>query len=192
MPTLRPVPISARGHTVSEWQIHARIASRRRWEPWEVAVLRGGYPDISKIAAELPGRTPAAIKGKAAYLRIRGRAAPRWSDTEIMRLRKVYPTGSREDVEAAFPGRSFDAIAGKARTRGIRRAKRHEGPTDNRLLDQIFKEASRQNLSRADLDYLSRSGRYFQRAKWKVRPNTAIHCRAAIAMGATIRAGFGS
>ena len=170
--------------------IRARSATRRRWEPWEVSILRNSYPDVSKIAAQLPGRTPSAIKGKAAYIGISRASSLKWSDAEIIRLRKVYPTGTRDEVEAAFPGRTYNAVAAKALRRNIRRAKRNNAPTGNRLLDQVFKEAAKLNLSRSDMDFVARSGRYFQRSKWKVRPNTAIHCRAAIAMGATLRADF--
>lgn len=160
------------------------------WEPWEVEPVIGRYPDYRSIFPVLDRRTHPAVYNKAGRLGITKPRGQPWSENEILRLRKVYPKGTRAEIDAAFPGRSYNAIAKMANVRGIYRAPRPLKPTGHRLLDQVLERARKMNLSRSDLDSMARSKRYFQSSAWKRRADVAIHCRAAVVLGGTIRAAF--
>ena len=159
------------------------------WAPWEVDPLVEHYPDYRSIFPVLPRRTHPAVYNKAGRLGITKRRAPPGSDNEILRLRKVYPKGTKEEVLAAFPGRTYAAVAKAANARGIRRTKPNPS-TGIRLLDQVLIRAVSRNFSMEDLDKLTRSGTYFRKRRWKAAPDVGVHCRAARLLGGTIRAAF--
>lgn len=160
------------------------------WEPREVEPVARMYPDYGSIFPRLDRRTHPAVYNKAARLGItRPRSLP-WSDNEILRLRKVYPKESREEILAAFPGRSYGAIAKASNTRGVYRARRSPAKTGFRLLDQVLVRAQKMNLSMADLDALARCGSYFKRRGWTTHADERFHYLAARALGGTVRADF--
>lgn len=159
------------------------------WEPWEVEPVIGRYPDYRSIFPVLDRRTHPAVYNKAGRLGITKSRPPSWSDNEILRLRKVYPNGTREEILAAFPGRTFAAVAKAANARGIYRTKVIQ-PTGILLLDQVLHRAASRNLSMEDLDKFCRTGKYFRNRRWKSAPNASAHCRAARLLGGTIRARF--
>jgi hypothetical protein len=137
----------------------------------------------------IPRRSRPAAYAKAGRL---GISKPRkgWSENEILRLRVFYPKGSKEEILAAFPGRTLAAVAKKANSRGIYRAAKKVESTGNRLLDQVLKRAAEYGHSLSDLDRVVRSKTYFSRRRWRKRVDEAVHCRAARALGGTVRAAF--
>jgi hypothetical protein len=137
------------------------------WEPWEVEPVIGRYPDYRSIFPVLDRRTHPAVYNKAGRLGITKPRAPAWSDNEILRLRKVYPTCSREQILAAFPRRSFAAVAKAANARGIFRDAKAPKPSGNALLDQILVRAKGRNVTLAELDAQVRQPGYFSKRKWK-------------------------
>lgn len=160
------------------------------WEPREIEAVVGLYPAYQSIFPELERRTHPAVYSKAGRLGITRPRAPALTDNEIMRLRKVYPKGTRAEIEIAFPSHTYAAIARAANARGIYRAKRRIGPTGIRLLDQVLERAFRDNLSLTELDEIARTGTYFRRRRWRTVPDTYMHCLAARALGGRIRASF--
>jgi hypothetical protein len=160
------------------------------WAPWEVGPLVGQYPDYRSIFPVLSRRTHPAVYNKAGRLGITMRRAPPWSDNEILRLRKVYPKGTKEEALVAFPGRTYAAVAKAANARGIYKQPKPEKPTGNRLLDQVLTRAKELGFTRADLDVLCRSRKYYRTRSWRSRPNEAFHCLAVRALGGVVRARF--
>ena len=160
------------------------------WTEPEVAPVVHLAPGYSIIEPMLERRTRGATRNKASRLGVAGMARPRWSDNEVVQLRKVYPSKSRDQVLAAFPGRSYAAVAKAANARGIFRSKPMLQQTGFRLLDQVLCRAKVLNLSLADLDRLARSGRYFRSHRWSKRADERFHYIIARTLGGTVRAEF--
>lgn len=160
------------------------------WLGWEVQPLieLGEYRFIFPL---LDRRTRPAVYSKASRLGATKRKRPLpWTDNEIVRLRKVYPRSTRDDILAAFPGRTYRAIASAAHKRKIRRAKAPLTPTGNRVLDQILVRARFCGYSAADLDSMLLTKGYFRRQKWKLSFDDVLHCKAVRALGGVVRAEF--
>lgn len=157
------------------------------WTSWEIDPVVSRYPHYHFIFAVLDRRTKPAVYSKAGRLGITKPRPQPWSDNEILRLRKVYPNGSRAEVLAAFPGRTYSAVARAANVRGICRATRAPKPTGNRLLDQILCKAKAGNVSLADLDAETRKPGYFTKRRWKASGfSFAVHSRAVEYLGGHI------
>lgn len=158
------------------------------WEPREVAPVLGRYPDYQSIFPELERRTTPAVYNKARRLGItKPRAAP-WSDNEILRLRRVYPRGTRDEVLAAFPGRTYAAISKAANARGIYRGPKPLKPTGDKVLDQILARARERNVSMEELDATTRKRPYFRKRGWQNgRFDFAAHSRAVAFLGGKVR-----
>lgn len=161
------------------------------WAPWEVQQVLDIYPEYRSIFPLLDRRTRPAVYGKAGRLGITTRRPQSWIDNEIIRLRKVYPHGTRAEILAAFPGRSYAAVAKAATSRNIFRARKPLVSTGSRLLDQVLERARMLNYTMIDLDRFGRSKNYFSKRKWRTKLNEAVHCHAARAMGGVLRAAFG-
>ena len=94
------------------------------WAPWEVQPVVAIYPEYRSIFPLLNRRTKPAVYHKAGRLGITKSRPPLWSDNEIIRIRKVYPSGTYDEILAAFPGRTIVAVARAANQRGIFRLPR--------------------------------------------------------------------
>lgn len=160
------------------------------WNLIEVGDLVETRPSYPAFVALHPRRTTPASRSKASRIGVAGPQAKQWDTNEVLRLRRVYPSGTRDEIIAAFPGRSYSAIARAANARGIYRKKGPEPPTGIRILDQILLRAGAKGYSLADLDRFSRSKSYFRCRRWRKTPDNAAHCRAARALGGTLRASF--
>lgn len=161
------------------------------WNRPETGHLVDGYPGYDAILPLIPRRTRTAAHGKASRLKITKPKAPAWSDNEILRLRKIYPTGTREEILAAFPGRSYAAVAKAANARGIYRAPRPYKPTGNRVLDQILERARGRNWTLVELGEETKHRRYFANRGWKNRRfDLRAHALAAQLLGGELRADF--
>ncbi len=160
------------------------------WTPPEVDPVVSIYPDYRSIFPLLTRRTKPAVYSKAGRLGVTQRRPLPWSDNEIIRLRKVYPAGSREEILTAFPGRTYAAVAKAANARGVHREKKPVVSTGNRLLDQVLVRAKLLGYTLAELDKISRSRSYFRRRRWRTKFDEVAHCRAAHALGGTLRVAF--
>lgn len=158
------------------------------WQQWEVSPLVEMHPKYGSIFPLLDRRTHPAVYSKAGRL---GIATPRvpWSDNDLLRLR-IYRTGTKAEILAAFPGRSWPAIARQARKRGHNRAKAPEPVSGIRLIDQIYLRAADQKLSLTELDRLGGKAGYFSRRRWRTNPDHAVHYRAVLGLGGHLRAAF--
>lgn len=162
------------------------------WDQPETGHLVDGYPGYDHVLPRIPRRTRGAAHSKASRLKItRPRGRP-WDINEIPRLRKHYPTATKEELLALFPGRSHVAIANAANARGIYRARRPYKPTGNRVLDQVLARARERNWSLADLGRESGNSRYFSHQNWRNgRYNHRVHALAVRVLGGGMRADFG-
>lgn len=160
------------------------------WTPWEVSPVTELAPAYGLIFPMVGRRTKPGVYSKAQRLGVARKAALPWSDNEIPRLRKVYPLGTREEILAAFPGRTYTAISKAANARGIYRKKKPESPTGIRILDQILVRATAKGFTRSDLDCFMKSGTYFRRRQWRLNPDGSLHCRTAVLLGGTVRCNF--
>lgn len=160
------------------------------WARWEVDPLVEMHPAYPAIFALVPRRSHAAVYSKAGRLGITKPNVP-WSDNEFLRLR-MYRTGTREEILAAFPGRTWEAIARAARKRGHRRPKAPIQPSGIPLIDQILERAVKKNMSLADLDYFARKKGYFSKRRWRHRLDNSANLRAIRALGGQLRARFPS
>lgn len=160
------------------------------WTPWEIGPVVELTPAYGLIFPMVERRTRPAVYSKARRLGVAPKAPPRWTENEILRLRKFYPTRSKEQVLAAFPGRSYTAVAKAASARGIYRSKGVPASTGIPLLDQVLERAARHNMSLAELDSVARTGNYFRRRRWRTKPDTYLHCVAARSLGGKLRARF--
>lgn len=158
------------------------------WDQFEVGNMVEYHPDYRLLAPLLPRRTLPAQYGKAGRL---GLTKPRreWDENEIPRLRRMYPGGSQEELLAAFPGRTWLAIAAAARKRGVYRKRRSYKSAGVAVVDAILERAHSLNLSLADLDAAGRRPGYFTHRKWngKVIDLRAI-ALAVDALGGRVRA----
>lgn len=137
------------------------------WTQWEEGPLVKLAPAYGLIIPMVERRTRPGVYSKAQRLGVAPKAPSRWSENEILRLRKVYPKGTKEEVLAAFPGRSYAAVAKAANARGIYRAGKPLAPTGNGLLDQILARARIRNVSLAELDVECRRRGYFTKRTWR-------------------------
>jgi hypothetical protein len=160
------------------------------WIPPEKHSLASNHPDYNTALAEIKRRTRPAAHSKASRMGITKPAPLGWdAERDIPRLRRLYPTSSRADIEAAFPERTWSAICAKARQRHIYRERRIK-PTGLPLLDQILARAIERNMSLWELDESIGRGRYFSVAGHRrhIRP---IHLALAVThLGGILRARF--
>jgi hypothetical protein len=96
-------------------------ARRRRWHPYEDAAVRDGYArglTCREIAAELPGRSGAAVAARAAKLGLAtyGRA---WSAHDDRTLRVLVMEDMELERAAQILARTPDALRARARKLGL-------------------------------------------------------------------------
>lgn len=158
------------------------------WEGREVAPLVDLHPEYGAVFPVLPRRTKPAVYSKAARLGLTKPRA-RWSDNEILRLR-IYRSGTREEVLAAFPGRTWRAIGLAANKRGHRRPKSSAKTSGIPIVDQIYQRAHSLGMPLTELDAIVRSRNYFAKRRWRGKQNHGVHHRAVLALGGRLRARF--
>lgn len=158
------------------------------WTQWEVGPVVELAPAYGLIIPMVERRTRPGVYSKAQRLGVAPKAPPRWSENEILRLRKVYPTKSREEVLTAFPGRSYAAVAKAANARGIYRAPQPLKPTGDAILDQILVRARARNVTLEELGCATGKRAYFHRRGWRNgRFDFAAHSRAVAFLGGNIK-----
>ena len=162
----------------------------RIWDGQETGDLIANVSCYPLAMLKLPRRTLPAARAKASRLRITRPKAREWDENEIPRLRKIYPTGTRAEIEAAFPGRSYSAIARAANARGIYRKLKPYKPSGNPLVDQILIRARSEGWTLSQLDMEIRSGGFFSKRKWTGKQNVRFIMMAAKLLGGQVRARF--
>lgn len=77
-----------------------------------------------------------------------------WSDTELDRLRDLWPTGTEQEIQAAFPNRTWAAIRGRATKAGIRRRRVYLGSAkagQSALIDDLIRARIQHGISQRAL-----------------------------------------
>jgi hypothetical protein len=161
----------------------------RLWNSLEAGDLTRIHPFYDRFLAKHSRRTRPAAHSKASRLQITKPRGRQWDVNEILRLR-IYRTATKEEILAAFPGRSWAAIGTAARARGHRRPQRLNEPTGILIIDQILERAKICKLSLKDLDSIARLKGYFSQRKWRHKQNHVVHERLVAALGGTLRARF--
>lgn len=154
------------------------------WTQREDEIVRAIYPDYEALRRLLPSRTYCAIRHRVGDLNI-ANSRRRWSAAEKSRLRRLYPDATPSELEAAFPGRTFDHIKQMARYFGFYRRRRRLQPTGIPIIDAVRDRAFELNYSMVDVDVLIGKGSYFQKAGWHYgnNVNKVAVWRAIEAMG---------
>src|SRR5690606_36033239 len=91
------------------------VSKNGPWSESEILVLRSSYEtqSIVELKARLPGRTPNAIKLRAAVV---GLSRPRrWTAAEIKKLEAMRSAGRSATAVAKALGRTISAVAQKCR-----------------------------------------------------------------------------
>lgn len=160
------------------------------WTEAEDNVVRFLFPDYKAMEQVLRHRTYHALKSRAAGLGI----VPRkhvWTNAEVSRLRKVYPTASHGELREAFPGMALASIKAKARHVGLHRKPLGFKRTGCLLLDQLRDRCFELNLSMIDLDGMAGTKTFFQKQQWRTGINYARLAAGVHAIGGTLKADWG-
>jgi hypothetical protein len=127
------------------------------------------YPDYGALRRHFADRSLAAIKHRAAKLKVVA-ARHVWTQLEVARLRRLFaqrrPTDA--DLKAAFPHISLHKILNKARHVGIVRERIAPIILGVPVLDAVRQRAHDEGLCLAELDRLSGTRRYFQQSTRRV------------------------
>jgi hypothetical protein len=134
------------------------------WTEDDDAVAKRLYPDYQAICKAL-GRTYSSIRHFCQRL---GLAPKRhvWTAPEIARLRRMFPTATKDELRTAFHGFSFHHIALTATRHGFRRARRPFKPTGFDVIDQIRERSFQLGYSMPYLDEISCTKGYFTQQQW--------------------------
>jgi len=150
------------------------------WTNYEGGLIARHYPKIDFLLSILEFRSRTVIKRRARRLGLRDPKIRSWTCGEVITLRKYYKIMPVKEFMKLMPERSYDSIRSKARCLQIKRHKLPRLiPTGVNLIDTIKIEASHQNMTTVDLDYLSNTGEYFSR-KCRHRPVDFYACAQAI------------
>lgn len=164
----------------------------RSWTAAEDAVLAALYPDVTRAAERLPGRSRGAIKKRAGVLDLV--ASPRrWTTPEVAILRRLWTKATSAELAAALPRWDARAIDHKARKLGLKA--RGLPPlmlTGDPLCDAIRDRCRVLGITMAELDRMARSATYFQGREWRGKSGhrQAPMTRAVRALGGVLSVTF--
>lgn len=163
---------------------------KKLWTEEELELLGRGFPDIDSICKALPQRTRRAIASQCLKLGLRQKQIHFWTAAEISKLRRMYPSAPKDEICKTFAHSTWINIRQVARYHGIRRARKPYKPTGYAPLDQLRERCFELNYTMPDLDKISKTKRYFQKANWTVnkRINHKAVGRAIEALDGQIRA----
>ncbi|MDT2024536.1 hypothetical protein [Methylocella sp. CPCC 101449] len=129
------------------------------WTEREDNFIRENYPDYEKLTKKLSGRSYNAIRNRCRVIGV-SRRLESWTAAEKLRLRKLWPKGSKRDLGNAFPNRTHSAIRSMAQA--MKLTKRLDlFRTNVPLVDDIRQRARSLGYTMSELDTLARSGRFF-------------------------------
>lgn len=157
------------------------------WTETEHVVCRQLHPDVEAIRRRLPHRTLVAIQERCRKLGLCRRRNP-WTGTEVAKLRRLYPTATKEELVAAFPRHSYVAIKLAANKRSIYKVKKPYVPTGNPLLDEVRSRCYELRITMPDLDEISGTKKFFTKSRWwKHRSPFSPTMRAVAALAGNLR-----
>lgn len=159
------------------------LFGQKAWTEGEDLICRLFYPDYFALRQILYTRTARAIRSHCQVLGLcKTRRA--WGPLDKMRLKKLYPTGTREEICVAFPGVEWENICAVARYYGYRRKKKPYKITGVPALDAVRLHCYDVKINMRELDEDCRTKKYFQKRGCQPRyPNFRAINRAASYLG---------
>lgn len=146
---------------------------RKLWSVEDDEIVKALYPSYADMKARLPERTLRALHARCEALGI-AKKIHWWLGSEIAKLRRLYPTASRDKLRDEFPGLTWPAIEGAACRYGVKRARRKYKRTCHSLMDAILARIEEIGWTLRDLDEEARTKKYFSNQGWRrSRPNIA-------------------
>jgi len=130
------------------------VAGHKVWTDAEREILKGLVPDYKAVRRRLRSRTAAAIQARY------------WTAAEISKLRRIYPTATKQELCEAFPFSTWQNIKAKAMYYKFRKRRVPFKLTGIPGLDEVRKRCYEIGWSMRDLDSAARTGSYFRRAGW--------------------------
>lgn len=158
------------GH--SAVRVHRVVRRHSDWTLKEHEVVVSHWPDVDKIAKQLPHRTRNAIRSFAGKCNLR-KQIHSWTQEEHSLLRRRVREGISQREIAKELGLTKLQVTNRMRYAGLTYGRRPPTPSGNKIMDAIFYRAFELNLSRKDLDALCQSRAAFSR--WS--PARRIHNR---------------
>ncbi|MBB4250830.1 hypothetical protein [Rhizobium sp. BK008] len=159
------------------------LFGQRAWTEGENLACRLFYPDYFALRQILYTRTATAIRAHCQALGL-CRQRHLWGPLDKMRLKKLYPTGTRDEICAAFPGVEWENICAVARYYGYRRKKKPYKKTGVPALDAVRVRCYDVKINMRELDEDCRTKKYFQKRGYKAQyPNFRAINRAASYLG---------
>jgi len=153
-------------------------------KPWTKAEdkwVRKLYPDYHQLQIKLPRRSLAAIKHRAAKLKI-VTSRHVWTNLEIRALYKACAINATADeLLNLFPQLSLCQIKSKARHIGAARRRLRLIPVQHPTLFAIREKAFEKGITLVKLDQMANTGKYFQKSCRK--PILRFMTLAIIALG---------
>jgi hypothetical protein len=164
------------------------FSGAKLWTEKEVAIAKKLYPDYQAISKEI-GRSYYAARNKCRKLGLPPKHHM-WTGAEITRLRKMYPTATKEELIDAFHGFSYSHIKAIASNHGFLRVRRPFKATGHPILDQIRARSFALGYSMPDIDKLSRTKLYFTEQQWRFSKslNHKAVARAIAALDGKVKA----
>lgn len=156
----------------------------RYWAEREDLVCCLFYPNLGTIKWLLPWRTTGAIRWRCKQLNLFKPLCHRWTAREISILRKLYPSGTREEICEAIPNVDWQRICVAARYYGFRRDKKPYKITGVKALDGVRSKCYDLRWTMRDLDEECRTRNYFQTRGYRSEyPNFKAINRAVSTLG---------
>ena len=138
------------------------------WRPEEDAIVRDRYPDYDRTVQALPHRSRRAVAHRAMRLGV-AKKLHVWTAAEVVRLRgAISRNATNRELLALFPGLRLRQILAAAYRTRVRRRPRPPILVGVPILDAIRQKAYTTGLTLRELDYLARTGRYFQHAPRRI------------------------
>jgi hypothetical protein len=134
-----------------------------RWTKGEIRRLRKYcHEPILKLARRFTNRTADAVRHQRKAMGLCPLAASpvSWKTTDMVILKKIYPSSPRNEILSTFPNRTWAAIKAKAEIQGWRRAKRAATGT-NDLQEAVGTRAREDGISLGKLGRQTGCGTYF-------------------------------
>ncbi|MEY9631273.1 hypothetical protein [Sinorhizobium fredii] len=167
------------------------LFGQRVWSAEEDLVCRLFHPDYFALRQILYNRTAQAIQRRCQVLGLAKRRR-QWGPLDKQKLRKLYPSASREEICAAFPDVEWENIRAVARYYGWKRDKKPYKVTGVVSLDQVRIRCYEIKWTMRDLDEESGTKRYFQKRGCKSKsPNFRAINKAVRTLGGHMEVRWG-
>lgn len=155
------------------------------WTAKEDAIVLALFPDYDAMGKRLRRRSLPSLYYRTSVLGLRKTHAV-WTTTELSSLRRLWRSGSRSELIAAFPRHPWSSIEKKAQRLKLRRPWVPK-ITGRRTLDEIRQRAAALHISLRDLDRICGARGYFRSSACRIQPpRRNIILRAIAALGGRV------